>query len=167
MTENSKTVRHWQMSEHRTAVKMWSEGATLSDIAEALDRSPRSVDYYVSKNRELFPRRRAKKGRGKEEHRLLVTICVKEFEEMTEVALSRSLPVSALVRNALLMAKRQGWPIESVEAMVPPGLPLHPEPARKRSTGKITYAGKTAREGEEPNLTRREKVALRRRLQIL
>jgi transposase len=44
--------------EVKLAAEMWRDGYTLREIARATDRSMNSISGYVSKHRDLFPRRR-------------------------------------------------------------------------------------------------------------
>lgn len=51
-------MRRYSPEEHTQMVRMWSEGASLTKVAESLGRTAGSVAYYMHRNRQDFPLRR-------------------------------------------------------------------------------------------------------------
>lgn len=141
MTTNTKKYMPWMMSEHRTAIKMWSEGAGSQEIADEIGRSVRAVDYYIRTNRDLFPRRRARRGLRKAEAMISIGICALERAELEAAAKMRNVSLSVIIRNALILSKRNGWPIESIDAMLTPVERKPKEPTVAKPKAKIPFAG--------------------------
>lgn len=56
--------------EHNTALRMWKEGATLSEIAHAIGRTRDSVIYHIRTYRSEFPLRQTRV--SEEEHQEIV-----------------------------------------------------------------------------------------------
>lgn len=136
----------WTQEAHDLAVKMWAEGATSNDIAKKLKVSNRVVQHHASQYRHKFPWRRSARRPGADHKKLALELCSKEYGLLAQAAVQQKVPIAAVVRNALALAKEQGYPIKHPEIMLGPA-EAPPLKARRRFVDKtkppqlIPYAG--------------------------
>lgn len=143
-----KKYTTWMNSEHKIAIKMWKEGASVREIGEAVGRSSRGIDYYTRTNRDQFPRRRAPKSPKGTKARITLEISLEEMGLLKEAATIRGLSTAIMIRNALLLAKQHDWPLIDREAFLNPveevKKPNKPE-VKKPAPKKVPYAGSPKR----------------------
>ena len=122
----------WTDETHALAVKMWGEGATAATIAEKLGVSNRVIEHHARQYRHKFPwRRSARRPRAKHK-RIAFEMCAKEFKVLAEAARREKVAINSLIRNALMLARDNGYPVTDEDAMLGELLTPPPEVKPKR-----------------------------------
>lgn len=150
MTPEPKRKKNfvWTQEAHDLALKMWNDGKTSIAIAKKLKVTDRVVHHHISQYRHKFPWRRSARRPHADHTRVITEICTKEHALIADAAKRQGVAIAAVVRNALMLAKEQGYPVTDHEAMLgelttpPPALKAR-RPFRDKTKPKklIPYAG--------------------------
>lgn len=93
----------WTTTELKKAEKLWKEGKLVKEIAVELGRNFQSVNHQVKRDRERFPRRKAKWGSlAKEGVSFRAEISEFVMKAIRKEAKERRISINMIIREALL-----------------------------------------------------------------
>lgn len=102
----------WTNKELGRASDLWMQGLTITQIAQELGRTNRSIQHQILDKRELFPRRRAYRRDVKREHppvymKLSITLFMHNLlkKEARRRGVSMNTVIRDAVRGVLMPAK--------------------------------------------------------------
>lgn len=144
-----RVTKIWTIKEVHDAANMWMNGISTREIGKKYGVTSKAICAMASVHRDLFPRRRSKKRKRITAGSVVnVEVDTAFMREIAEVAASKGVSRNALIRNALVFARQNGYPFYHIDAAMPEAqMPVDKLPTpRKLQKKLIPYAGKSSNE---------------------
>ncbi len=95
------TFRQWSIKEINKASKLWLDGKTTEEIAEALGRGVQSIKHVARQNRPLFPRRNQSHSGGGPRLQVKFSLTRYMYQVLQKEAAERKVSMSVVINEAL------------------------------------------------------------------